>query len=265
MEDFNVRDGRDDRPVFIHSELDDYGLSCVEFRVYARLARRSGSGAAFESVPRMAADFEVSDRTVQRALRVLVRSQLVAERPRDGKPTLYTLNPRSAWLPKAQLQAIRDDVANKAKPEAGGDTTAGGVEKGAGVTPRTGVGVTPQPDEGSPPEGTTEGEDGARAAFLPPWLDPKVWARWVAHRAEINHPLTLQTVKAQLKKLEDFRARGMPPAEVIEQSIAGGWQGLFELKKRGNGNSAKSQPARAGRQTYNERTDAALRELYQLE
>jgi DNA-binding transcriptional ArsR family regulator len=151
-----ILDGRDDVPVFIHSELDDYGLSCVEFRVYGRLARRCGRGVGYESVPSMARDFEVSDRTVQRALRVLVECRLISEETRPGKTTRYTLNPPKLWQHKSQLKATRERLFPRhAKPgatraaAAGGDTRAGVV-----VTPGRGVVVTPQPDEGSPFEGT---------------------------------------------------------------------------------------------------------------
>lgn len=260
MEEFGVKDGREDRPVFIHSELDDYGLSCVEFRVYARLARRSGSGAAFESVPKMAADFEVKDRTIQRALRVLTRCRLITETPRPGKPTLYTLTPRSAWLPKAQLKAIRDEVTNKQ----GGDTRAGGAEQSVGVTPETGVGVTPERDEGSTGEGSTV-VDAPRASLLPDWLPPKVWAKWVSHLTQKGRPITVEQMKSQIEKLDKFRARGMPPEDVINESISRGWQGLFELKKDGNGNATR-QPRSAGRGgSYNQRANDALAEIYGLE
>lgn len=151
-----IKDSRDDLPVFIHSELDDYGLSAIEFRVYARLARRCGHGAAFESVPNMAKDFEVSHRTVQRSLKVLVKTNLVTETIRPGKPTLYTLNPQASWHSPRRLKAIREGVINKKeKTPSGGDTTAGGdMRDGGGVTPRQGVGVTPQTDEGTPSEGS---------------------------------------------------------------------------------------------------------------
>lgn len=43
-----LKDGRD-LPIFIHSELDDLGLTSQTFRVYAHLARRAGRGEAFPS------------------------------------------------------------------------------------------------------------------------------------------------------------------------------------------------------------------------
>jgi DNA-binding transcriptional ArsR family regulator len=156
--DAEIRDGRDDSPIFIHSKLDDYGLSPIEFRVYARLARRAGSGQAFESVPSMARDFEVSGRTVQRSLRVLTECSLISETQRRGKSTLYTLNPFRLWKHASQLKAIRTEVFNqkvavKASASPTGDATDGGdMTVGGGVTSQTGVGVTSQTDEGTPSE-----------------------------------------------------------------------------------------------------------------
>lgn len=151
-----VMDGRDDMPVFIHSELDDYGLSPIEFRVYARLARRAGRGQAREAVTRMARDFEVSDRTIQRALRVLVACDLISEETRPGNTTIYRLNGRRLWQDRKLLKATRARLFPK-RPAAGvtSDAAAGGdITAGAVVTPQRGVVVTPQRDEGSPDQGS---------------------------------------------------------------------------------------------------------------
>lgn len=207
MTTLEARDERDDKPIFIHSELDDYGLSAIEFRVYARLARRSGQTAAFESVPNMAKEFEVSDRTVQRALKVLIRSRLITEQIRPGKSTRYTLNPRTVWAPKVQLKEIRNAVSNKTgdttapRPDVTGDTTAGG-----GVTPQRGVVVTPQPDEGSSSEGTKPNGLGraSRATSAPDAFpitqQARDWAK--AHAPEAD--LKLETANF----LDHHRAKG---------------------------------------------------------
>jgi DNA-binding MarR family transcriptional regulator len=167
-----IRDGRDDKPIFIHSELDDYGLTPIEFRVYARLARRAGNGTAFESVPKMAKEFIVSDRTIQRALRVLIEAHLLHEQIRPGRTTLYILTPRRAWSSRSQLPHIRLQAKSKSSKRTGdhvtGDTTAGGdMRAGGGVTPQRGVVVTPQPDEGTPIEGTPLKVVGGSAASTP--------------------------------------------------------------------------------------------------
>jgi hypothetical protein len=55
----------------------------------------------------------------------------------------------------------------------------------------------------------------------------------------------LQQALGQFKKLEQFRARGMPPDEVLEESIAHGWQGLFPLKQERNANGQATNQPRA--------------------
>lgn len=154
--DVRVKDNRDDLPIFIHSELDDYGLSNAEFRVYGRLARRAGSkGVAKESVPNMAANFMVSDRTVRRCLQVLVRCRLVAEHLRPGRPTEYALNPRTVWADKKDLPAIRESVFDPTldtttpSRHVRGDMRDGGVPSVMSRPPRT-----PQTGEGTPVQGT---------------------------------------------------------------------------------------------------------------
>lgn len=159
-----TRDGRGG-PIFIHSELDDYGLTLVEFRVYARLARRCGDSEAWESVPNMARDFGVNDRTVQRALKLLILARLVSATLRPGHTTVYKLLPLREWVPSGQLPALRARIVKPkkaqmvtAEPEVSGDIRAGGqklngdIRAGGVVTLERGVVVTSQPDEGSPSE-----------------------------------------------------------------------------------------------------------------
>jgi hypothetical protein len=197
-----AEDGRDDKPIFIHSELDDYGLSAIEFRVYSRLARRSGQTAAFESVPNMAKEFEVSDRTVQRCLKVLTICRLIAEQIRPGKPTRYTLNPRSVWSPKSQLKATRASVWNKSgdtttpSPHVTGDTT-----KGGGVTPQRGVVVTPQREEGSSIEGTKPNGGEPRAPRDPSSVT-EVFTYWQSVMEKKGARLTPERERAVCARLK---------------------------------------------------------------
>jgi hypothetical protein len=109
-ETVQARDGRDDMPVFIHSELDDYGLSPIEFRIYGRLARRAGKGEAKESVPKMAEGCKVSERSVQLALRLLELAGLTEAEEHTGHTTVYRLLPRSRWADPAQLDELRERV-----------------------------------------------------------------------------------------------------------------------------------------------------------
>ncbi|WP_336279947.1 replication protein [Cronobacter dublinensis] len=69
---------------------------------------------------------------------------------------------------------------------------------------------------------------------LPDWLDPAVWREWVQYRVESKKPIkSMLTVTKAIKLLSQFRDSGDNPAEVINQSIANGWQGLFRVKATG--------------------------------
>jgi hypothetical protein len=146
-----VRDGSAGMPIFIHSELDEYGLSPVEFRVYARIARRAGAnGKHSESIPNMAHEFEICPRTVQYALRLLTTCGLISRHVRPGRTDEYSLNPRSRWRDKADLKKLRQQNVRS-----GGATTDRGAMRDRGVVqPQHGVVVQPETDEGTPFEGT---------------------------------------------------------------------------------------------------------------
>ena len=58
-------------------------------------------------------------------------------------------------------------------------------------------------------------------------LDAEAWKRYVEYRAQIGHRIKPASVLSAQKALAKF---GTGQAAVVEQSIANGWQGLFELK-----------------------------------
>jgi hypothetical protein len=62
---------------------------------------------------------------------------------------------------------------------------------------------------------------------LPEWLPPEAWAPWCQDRRARGKPISEAGAKAQIAKLEAYRAEGHSPRAVIEHSIAGGYQGLF--------------------------------------
>lgn len=67
-------------------------------------------------------------------------------------------------------------------------------------------------------------EDGADA---PADMDEKAWIRFVDYRKQIRKPLKPASILAAQRKLAAF---GTDQAAVVEQTIANGWQGLFDLK-----------------------------------
>ena len=69
---------------------------------------------------------------------------------------------------------------------------------------------------------------------LPNWLYPAVWREWFQYRTESKKPMkSMLTVTKAIKLLSQYRDAGDNPAEVINQSIANGWQGLFRVKAPG--------------------------------
>ena len=93
-------DGRNDlNYVFVHSKLDDFGLSSSQFRVYGHIARRASSGTAWPSIASMATVCGLNPQTVRRAVAVLVKHQLITREPRPGHTPFYRLTPASLWMP----------------------------------------------------------------------------------------------------------------------------------------------------------------------
>lgn len=86
----------------------------------------------------------------------------------------------------------------------------------------------------------------ASAVQLPDWLSAEIWSSWVAYRRDLKKPIkSQQTVTQAINLLDRCRLNGYSPEEIINQSIANGWQGLFEPK------GAKPQPRQQVRVTEN--------------
>ncbi|MBC1188488.1 replication protein [Kluyvera sp. SCKS090646] len=81
---------------------------------------------------------------------------------------------------------------------------------------------------------------------LPEWLSSSLWASWVSYRHDLKKPIkSQQTVTQSINLLERYRNNGYQPEEIINQSIANGWQGLFEPK------NGKQQPKPQSRMPEN--------------
>jgi hypothetical protein len=74
---------------------------------------------------------------------------------------------------------------------------------------------------------------------LPDCIPDLAWRKWVEYRKSIGKKVQEQTWLGMAKKLAELNALGQSPERVIDESIANGWQGLFELKTPNQ--SAKSQ------------------------
>ncbi|HCO7076559.1 TPA: replication protein [Escherichia coli] len=74
---------------------------------------------------------------------------------------------------------------------------------------------------------------------LPDWLSAETWFSWVTYRKEIGKSIkSKQSVTQAINVLSRSLEKGYTPEEIINQSIASGWQGIFEPKTP----KGKSQP-----------------------
>ena len=98
----------------------------------------------------------------------------------------------------------------------------------------------------NPPKSPRAVSFDASAVQLPDWLSAEIWSSWVAYRRDLKKPIkSQQTVTQAINLLDRCRLNGYSPEEIINRSIANGWQGLFEP------NGAKPQPSQQVRVAEN--------------
>lgn len=78
----------------------------------------------------------------------------------------------------------------------------------------------------------TKKKPGFRAAdmALPQWLPAHAWAEWCADRAMRKKAITKRAAILQIQALSEYMNLGHRPEDVIRNSIASGYQGLFPPK-----------------------------------
>lgn len=91
--------------IFIHSSLDDAGLTTEQFRVLAHLSRRAGDGVAWASNASMASICRVREETIVACLRELERRRIIVREVRPGKTNRFQIMPPNGWDLK-QLESV---------------------------------------------------------------------------------------------------------------------------------------------------------------
>lgn len=92
-----------DNGAFIPSHLDDLGLSPFEFRLYAHIARRAGSGGqCWEGIDKMAKICRMERKTAYKAFQFLEDHKMIRVERKKGATSHITLTNRSSWIPPDQ-------------------------------------------------------------------------------------------------------------------------------------------------------------------
>lgn len=99
---------------FVHNYLDEYGLDPYEFRVYAHIVRRTGGkedGVCFASIKKTADICKISPRKTQQVLKFLLAANFLTQKKRKGRTDEYQVTPSTDWMPREELEAIRDRIS----------------------------------------------------------------------------------------------------------------------------------------------------------
>jgi hypothetical protein len=224
--------------LFVHSSIDDAGLSPLEFRLLGHLSRRAGrDGQITSSVANMAEVTGVSPGTLKKALKGLRKMNIFRTAKRRCTTSLRFLNHPSEWrLVGSRLgKRVDKDAAVKNLPPNGTDSIP---SVGTNFVPTGGIKSVPLRLS---PEGNPEKEisDSLLLSFSKKFRS--VWATWEAHCREKDVRLTSQAKALQLQRCvawgEDWAE------EVILHSISRNWKSLHESHFRPSppGNLASTQ------------------------
>ena len=119
---------------FIRAELDDYGLTASQFRVFCRIARR---GHCYESVAKIAKGCRLNPDTVSAALTFLCERRLISKTKRPGQTSSLTINPPAMWEPGGFEGVGGKEGCPLVSPRVGGfeGVTTGGNRGGIKLLP----------------------------------------------------------------------------------------------------------------------------------
>lgn len=226
-DDAIFQDLRDSDLMFVHSSLDDAGLTAQQFRIYAHLARRAGRDGAYPGIDSMAKHCLLSKHTVIDAVRVLESRGMVKVSRSTGERSRYILTRKTEWKITVTLNAR--PVQMEERCGANAVTPPVQTEERKVIQLREsiegGAPLAPEPVGALPGALNTD-------AFRTAWGD------YLKHRRTSKmKKLQAQSVRA---KWDEMAAWGEPVAiEAIRQSIANGYQGIFAPKGTNGANRTR--------------------------
>lgn len=107
-----------DRPLFVHSYLDEAGLDPYEFRAYSHIVRRVGSRYDqdfFASLKKSAQICGMSVRRLQYSLQLLCEAGFIEKQSRDGRTDIYKMCKPEKWASPELIASIRQQVKGSSK------------------------------------------------------------------------------------------------------------------------------------------------------
>ncbi|EAO1203511.1 replication protein [Salmonella enterica subsp. enterica serovar Agona] len=138
----------------------------------------------------------------------------------EKKPYLEKVN-----LPESGKKSLPES-GKKSLPESGNGYYPNQVNTKDTITKDSKDNSNKPPKPPKPPRAVSFD---ASSVQLPDWLSSIIWSSWVEYRRDLKKPIkSQQTVTQAINLLDRCRLNGYTPEEIINRSIANGWQGLFE-------------------------------------
>jgi hypothetical protein len=212
--------------IFVHSAVDEIGLSAQEFRVYGHLARRASSGnGSWAGVESMAEICRLNKDTVRACLQELLQRRMIRVVKRPGKTNSYYLTPMEEWGV--------DPSETRVNPGLDPSETRVTTPLKRGSPPLGNEGHEGNPlkviQEGNPKARKRAVDDSAvKALIAEATTDPEcreIWETWVGDRRSRRKPITQEAGRLQIAMLAKHGKKIWVSA--VKASIMNGWQGIF--------------------------------------
>lgn len=225
--------------------------SIVEKAVLLALGDNANdAGECYPSLSSIARKSEASLATVKRALISLESKGHISRERRPNQSTVYRIHLAHSEPRLTQTLGSHRAVTRLTQSLPPGSQRAGGRLT---VSPITIIEPSIEPSLNRQVARAARKASQPKCEEPPPSnLNVEAWHRWAQYRQEIRRPIKPASLAAAQRKLAGF---GLDQGAVVEQSIANGWQGLFELKGVPQG----TEPVRRWRPTDDEEFDHAGR------
>ncbi len=86
--------------------------------------------------------------------------------------------------------------------------------------------------------------------IIPEWIDKEIWGAFLEMRKSKKAASTQYALSLIIKELENFKASGDDPNEILKKSITNSWKGVFPLKGGQDGTHQGNPRKIRPRQTY---------------
>lgn len=181
------------------------------------------AGECYPSLTNIASRCEMHRATAVRSIQSLESSGHISRTNRPGRNTVYQVHPSQPATSRTELLVAESNQSQRATNPSQPATSPSPL-------------INPSPSENRHKPSTRR--DVTISDEPPPSnLNVEAWHRWVQYRKQIRKPIQPPSTAAAQRKLAAF---GPDQSAVVEQSIANGYQGLFDLKSQPNGKAKQA-------------------------